>query len=168
MPGSMAFTPSRPPWPIPAGKLGRAVLTARAAEAIGEKLLARVRVEPADLEGVSRLLPPGAVHQGAALEVHTLRRPGPGRGSGQPEFRNPPRGAGADQLSDTHNVGAILRSAAAFGVVGGGLQDRNAPPKSGMLAKAASGALETVPYVVVVNISRALEELGERVSGASR
>jgi 23S rRNA (guanosine2251-2'-O)-methyltransferase len=144
----------------PRRKLGRAVLTARAAEAIGEKLLGRVRVEPADMEAISRLLPPGAVHQGAALEVHTLAAPELDEIlARQSEGRRIV--LVLDQLSDPHNVGAILRTAAAFGVTAVVVQDRHAPPQSGALAKAASGALETVPYIPVVNIARALDQLAE-------
>jgi 23S rRNA (guanosine2251-2'-O)-methyltransferase len=145
----------------PRRKLGRAVLTPRAIESLGSKLLARVRVETTEPGALDKLLPPGAVHQGAALEAWPLKsrdlddilaEPGSGRRVVLV----------LDQLSDPHNVGAILRTAAAFGVAAVIVQDRNAPPQSGALAKAASGALDLVPYIEVVNIARTLDQLAER------
>jgi 23S rRNA (guanosine2251-2'-O)-methyltransferase len=142
-------------------KSHRAVLTARAAESLGEKLLSRVRVEPADMEAISRLLPPGAVHQGAALACDPLPRRNL-EALLETEAGDKRRVVLVlDQLSDPHNVGAILRTAAAFGALAVIVQDRHAPPQSGTLAKAASGALETIPYVEVVNIARALDQLAE-------
>jgi len=145
----------------PRRKLGRAVLTPRAQDTIGPKLLGRVRVEIQDPGSIDRLLPAGAVHQGAALEAWPLKS------RDLDEILEEARGDRRvvlvlDQLSDPHNVGAILRTAAAFNVAAVVVQDRNAPPQSGALAKAASGALDLIPYVEVVNIARALDQLAER------
>lgn len=145
----------------PHRKLGRAVLTPRAQETLGSKLLSRVQVEIMEPGAIDRLLPPGAVHQGAALQAQPLKS------RDLDEILEESHGTRRivlvlDQLSDPHNVGAILRTAAAFGVTAVVVQDRHAPPQSGALAKAASGALDLIPYVEVVNIARTLDELAER------
>jgi 23S rRNA (guanosine2251-2'-O)-methyltransferase len=145
----------------PHRKLGRAALTPRATETIGKKLLGRVQVETLEPGAIDRLLPPGAVHQGAALEAWPLKS----RDLDE-ILAEPAEGRRIvlvlDQLSDPHNVGAILRTAAAFNVTAVVVQDRHAPPQSGALAKAASGALDMIPYVEVVNIARALDQLAEQ------
>jgi 23S rRNA (guanosine2251-2'-O)-methyltransferase len=146
----------------PRRKLGRAVLTSRAAELIGAKLLGRVQVEPAEGEAISRLLPPGAVHQGAALQADPLAPRDLNEVLDKAGDARRKIVLVLDQISDPHNVGAILRTAAAFGVTAVVVQDRHAPPQSGALAKAASGALEIVPYVEVVNIARALDQLADK------
>ena len=140
-------------------RVKRALLTERAAEEIGKPLLGRVRFETANADAVSRVLPPGAIHQGAALQCEPLPKRSLETVLAAP-FERHRIVIVLDQISDPQNVGAILRTAAAFGVTAAIVQDRHAPPESGALAKAASGALDIVPYVEVVNIARTLEELG--------
>lgn len=145
----------------PHRKVHRLVATERAVEELGKKALGRVRHEVASADAIGRMLPPGAVHQGVALNCEKL----PDRDLD--EVLAPAAGKRRivlvlDQITDPHNAGAILRSAAAFGVDAVVVQDRHAPPESGVLAKAASGALDMVPIATVVNIARTLEQLGEK------
>ena len=130
-----------------------------ATEHTRELLPGDARAEILTPDAISRLLPQGAVHQGIAL----LCEPLPGLNL-EDEIALKPPGERLvvvlDQVTDPHNEGAILRSAAAFGAAAVVVQDRHAPPESGVLAKAASGALDLVPRVQVVNIARTLERLG--------
>jgi len=110
-------------------------------------------------EDLNQRLPNGSVHQGIAALVAPLEDPGI-------EDILARCGDNAlvlalDQVSDPHNVGAILRSAAAFGAAGVIVTDRHTPSDTGTLAKSASGALEIVPLVRAVNLARALDQLKE-------
>ena len=116
-------------------------------------------VQFGDDSDLGRLVPADAPHQGMVLEVEPLDSRYLGDFLGD-EFGKRPLVV-LDQVTDPHNVGAILRSAAAFGAVALVTQDRNSPTESGSLARAASGALELVPWVRVVNLARALGEIGD-------
>lgn len=114
----------------------------------------------ADVADLGRMVPSDAPHQGLVAEVDPLEEIW--LGDLLMEGRDDRRPLVVlDQVTDPHNVGAVLRSAAAFDALGIVTQDRHAPPESGALARAASGALETVPWVRVVNLARALEEIAE-------
>ena len=113
----------------------------------------------ADVADLARMVPNDAPHQGAVAEVERLEELALAELLDQAEDGRPL--LVLDQVTDPHNVGAILRSASAFDALGIVTQDRHAPPESGALAKAASGALETIPWVRVVNLARALEEMAE-------
>jgi len=137
----------------PARRLRRLILTEEAEVSLAEKLPKPWSMVPErmDRAAMDRLLGRDAVHQGVALLADplappqlatTLERPGPI--------------LVLDQVTDPRNIGAILRCAAAFGVAGVITQDRNAPEETGGMAKAAAGALEIVPLIRAVNISRTL------------
>ncbi len=101
-------------------------------------------------------LPPDAVHQGIYLEADPLPSPE------IEQIATPGAVLVLDQITDPHNVGAILRTAAGFAVAAVVTTARHSPEATGVLAKSASGALEYVPIVTVQNLARALETLKER------
>ena len=115
-----------------------------------------------DRDAFSALLPPGAVHQGLALEVEPLPEP-----DLDALLREIETASGRcviislDQVSDPQNVGAVLRSAAAFDARGVLIAAHGAPRITGVLAKAASGAVDRVPLIRTVNLARALARLKE-------
>lgn len=115
-------------------------------------------VEYADVADLARLVAKDAPHQGLVLECEPLED----RFLDEVANGDPARPVVVlDQVTDPHNVGAILRSAAAFNAACIITQDRHAPPEGGVVAKSASGALEVVPWIRVVNLARALDELAE-------
>ena len=126
-----------------------------------ELVPAGLAADRCDRATISEQLPPDAVHQGIALQCDPLPDP-----SLEDILDRHAEGDSIvvvlDQITDPHNVGAILRSAAGFGAHAVIMQDRNAPPASGTLAKSASGALELVPLVRVTNLARTLETLAEQ------
>lgn len=119
----------------------------------------RPKLEILDRRTLAALLPADAAHQGFAA----LARPLPATSLDD----LPPRSGAAaepllvvlDQVTDPRNVGAVLRSAYAFGAAAVVVQDRHAPEEGGALAKAASGALETMPLIRVTNLARTLRAL---------
>jgi 23S rRNA (guanosine2251-2'-O)-methyltransferase len=144
-----------------------AVLAVNADEALALAAAARAErrgagepVQLVEREALERLLPTGAVHQGWALladppepaDLDDVLRAAETR-SGRSVF------LALDQVTDPHNVGAILRSAAAFGAGAVIVTAHNAPPAGGALAKTASGALEAVPLVRAANLAQALDRL---------
>jgi 23S rRNA (guanosine2251-2'-O)-methyltransferase len=137
----------------PARRLRRLLLTDEAEAAISKHLPPPWAVSPerVDRARLDHLLGRDVVHQGAALLADPLAPP-----SLQSVLEKPGVIVVLDQVTDPRNVGAIMRSAAAFGAAAVITQDRNAPEETGGLAKAASGALETLPLLRAVNIARTI------------
>jgi 23S rRNA (guanosine2251-2'-O)-methyltransferase len=145
----------------PARRLRRLLLTVEAEAALAERVappwsVPHERVERTRLD---QLLGRDVVHQGVALLADLLAPPGLAQTLITAVGQRPGPVLVLDQVNDPRNVGAILRSAAAFGVAGVVMQDRNAPEETGALAKAASGALEIMPLLRAVNIARTLVAL---------
>lgn len=121
-----------------------------------------VPISYADVSDLARLVARDAPHQGLVVEVDPLEGVYLGDLLQQESVAGSKRPLVVlDQVTDPHNIGAVLRSAAAFDAAAIITQDRHSPPESGVIARSASGALETVPWVRVVNLSRALEEIAE-------
>lgn len=138
--------------------MGRLLATAdRAAELERDKLAHGHKIEIFEAQAIDRMLPPGAVHQGLAFKVQPLE------GVALEDIADPASGVIVmlDQLTDPQNVGAIFRSALAFGAKGIVVQDRHSPALAGALAKASAGATERLPCARVTNLSRALEKLAD-------
>ena len=136
----------------------------REGEAIAERLAGRERAPEPEIarrgEIEEALASPTAVHQGYALETQPLS---------QPRIEEVADGGAGrrllvclDQASDPANIGAVLRSAAAFGAAAVVTTQRHAPGETGAMAKSASGAMECMPYVQVPNLAQALEGLKKR------
>ena len=139
----------------PARKVRKFLATENAARRLAEEGVAASPdiVRPG---AIAERLSPDAVHQGLYLEADPLP---------SPEITDIAARAPVlvlDQITDPHNVGAILRTAAGFGVAAVVTTARHSPEATGALAKAASGALEYVPIVTVQNLARAMAELKER------
>jgi 23S rRNA (guanosine2251-2'-O)-methyltransferase len=131
--------------------------TAAAAEKLADAIQSNgVALHIVEADALTARLGADAVHQGVFLEA----RPLPALDVSEIETRS-----GLvlvlDQITDPHNVGAILRTAAAFAADAVIVTERNAPEFSGVLAKTASGGLEHAPLVEVVNLARALDQLGK-------
>lgn len=139
--------------------IGRLQLTDNAQRRLASQITARgvtpQLVAPKDLD---RRLGNETVHQGAMLETQALPEPTLEE-LAEAAVQRPL--VVLDQVTDPHNVGAILRSAAVFGAAGVIMTRRHSPPLDGTLAKSASGALEHVPITLVANLARAIEELKE-------
>lgn len=140
----------------PKRKITRALVSRNAAHRAGLDPEALPKyAELLDPREIDQRLAPGAVHQGIAVRSKPLEGLDIADAAMQPEHPL----AILDQVTDPQNAGAIFRSAAAFGIAGVVLQTRNAPLLGGALAKAATGAIETVEEIRVVNLSRAIDTL---------
>lgn len=136
-------------------KFLRLVATRNAMTRLPDLSSRQISVEEMSPKDIDHLLPRDSVHQGIAALVAPL-----------PDLTiddilDEKRIVIFDQLTDPHNIGAIFRSASAFGFSAAVLQTRNVPPLTGIALKTAAGAIETVREVRVVNISRAIEALNE-------
>ncbi|WP_169568500.1 23S rRNA (guanosine(2251)-2'-O)-methyltransferase RlmB [Sneathiella limimaris] len=148
----------------PVRKIKRLVITKASLEAFSQKsatLADLNNIEMMQGHEIAELLPENAIHQGIALQASALP---------QLDIEDIPEllckhqtqaVAVLDQVTDPHNVGALLRSAAAFDIAALIVPDRHSPPITGVLARSSSGAVETVPLIRVNNLARAMDKLAE-------
>lgn len=136
----------------PERRIERLVATRNAAQRLPEGIEAQIL----DPEAIDGMLPPGAVHQGLALRAFPLEPLSLEAACAPADGRSV---IILDGVTDPQNVGAVFRSAAAFGARAVIMQDRKSPPLTGVLAKASTGAVEIVPHVRVTNIGRTIEAL---------
>src|SRR5215212_7483515 len=136
----------------------RLLATENSARRLSEELGAPLPIEPEIVrpDEINRLLEPDAVHQGLYAEADPLPSPSVETLSGKRVV------LALDQITDPHNVGAIVRTAAAFDVEAIITTARHSPAATGVLAKAASGGLEHVPFMIVRNLADTLIGLGDR------
>jgi 23S rRNA (guanosine2251-2'-O)-methyltransferase len=144
------------------GNPERRIQSVLATKEVAERHAADLAGQPVAIvtrEELGRRLPADAVHQGFAVQASPLEEPV--LEDVLARCQDHALILALDQVTDPHNVGAILRSAAAFGAAGVIVTERHAPTDTGVLAKAASGALEIVPLVRAVNLARTLDQLKE-------
>jgi len=121
--------------------------------------LRRPSADIVDRDIINRRLPSGAVHQGVAIQCSAMEEVFLSDIIIKSKSTDKMTIVMLDQVTDPHNVGAILRSSCAFGASAIIVQSRHAPEATGVMAKAACGALEYVPIIREVNLSRAIEQL---------
>jgi len=142
----------------PMRKIKRVLVTKNTREELGDKLFSGVKnVAITEGKKLDDLLPREAVHQGIAVECEPLSQPSLAEWLAENHANQPL--LLLDQVTDPHNVGAILRSAAAFDCGAVITLERNAGDESGTMAKAASGALEIMPLIAVGNLAQTIELL---------
>lgn len=140
----------------PRRRVSRLLLTEKNQATLPSEVRERLhntKVELVDNQKISELLPEAAVHQGWACHVDALQE------LGLSFCKDKQRVLLLDQVTDPHNIGAIMRSAAAFDVDALIMTERHAPGETGIVAKVACGALEQVPVIYVTNVAQSLDML---------